>query len=286
MKQAKVYINGKIIDQVNAAISVFDRGLFYGDGVFDSLRTYNQEPFQLEQHIKRLLRGAKSLSIRSLPSAGQLKTAVIKTIKANGYKESFIRVIITRGPAKKRGLSIKSATGKPSVIIVVYEQKPYPKTLYSNGWKAIISQIVRPDAPSSRIKSLNYLNNLLAKREADKARADEAIMLDEKGYLAEGTISNIFIVKHGTIYTPPRTAPILLGLTRNLAIKLARQSAFKIIEKNITPKELYTADECFITFSSAGIVPITKIWQKKIGNGRPGYVTTSLIELYKEEVSR
>ncbi len=270
----------------DAAISVLDRGLFYGDGIFESFRTYNGKPFQLDAHLKRLLRGARTLYMRALPGAAQLKTAVLKTIEANNFKESYIKIIITRGPAKQHGLSPKNAIGKPTVIIIVEEQRPQPKKAFSDGWKAIISQVSKPDVPSSRIKSLNYINNLLAKREAEKAKADEAIMLDEQGYLAEGTISNVFIVKHGTIYTPPKTAPILAGLTRDLVIKLAKQSAFKVIEKNITPKELYTADECFITFSGPGIVPITRIWQKKINNGRPGYVTTSLSELYHEETLR
>jgi len=284
MQQPKICINGKLLPVKDATISVLDRGLFYGDGIFESLRTYNGKPFQLEQHLKRLLQGAKTLSIRSLPSSTQLKTAVLKTLKANNFKKSYIKIIITRGLSKKRGLSLKNATGKPTIIIIVEEQKSYPKKMFSVGWKVIISQIIRPDVPSSRIKSLNYINNLLARREAEKAKANEAIMLDDRGYLAEGTISNVFIVKHGAIYTPSKTAPILPGLTRNLVIKLAKQSAFKVIEKNITPKELYTADECFITFSGPGIVPITRIWQKKIGSGRPGYVTTSLIELYQEEI--
>ena len=286
MKQQKNYLNGKILPLQEAAILVLDRGLFYGDGIFESFRTYNGRPFQLEQHLKRLLRGAKTLYIRSLPGAAQLKNAVLKTIAANKFKESYIKIIITRGPAKRHGVSPKNTTGKPTIIIIVEEQKPYPKKIFINGWKSIVSQVIKPDVPSSRIKSLNYVNNILAKREAEKAKADEAFMLDEQGYLAEGTISNVFIIKHGTIYTPPKTAPILAGLTRDLVIKLAKQSAFKTIEKNITPKELYTADECFITFSGAGIVPITRIWKKKIGSGQCGYVTASLIDLYKEETLR
>jgi branched-chain amino acid aminotransferase len=166
------------------------------------------------------------------------------------------------------------------------ELKPYPRAIFTKGWKAIISSILRPNVPTSKIKSLGYVNNMLAKMEAKKAGADEAFMLDERGNLLEGTISNIFIVKHGAIYTPPKEAPILQGLTRSLVIKLAKQSAFRIVEKTITPKELYTADECFVTFSGPGIVPITKIWNKKIGSGKCGPLTTSLIRLYDAETKK
>ena len=282
MKKLKAYVNGKIVPLKEAGISVLDRGLLYGDGVFESLRTYNRKPFQLDQHLKRLLRGAKALSIRSLPSFVQLKIAALRTIKANKFQESYIKIIITRGQARKHGLSPKNIIGKPTIIIIVEEQKPYPKKIFTSGWKTIISSIVRPDVPASRIKSLNYVNSVLAMIEAKKAGANEAIMLDEKGNIIEGTFSNIFIVKHGLIYTPAKEAPILAGLTRDLVIKLAKQSAFRLIEKTITPKELYTADECFITFSGAGVVPITRIWKKKIGSGRCGYVTASLIKLFRD----
>ncbi|MBU0671771.1 MAG: aminotransferase class IV [Candidatus Margulisbacteria bacterium] len=286
MTKGKAYLNGKIVPLEQAVIPVSDRGFLYGDGVFESLRTYHTKPFQLEEHIKRLLRGAKLLRLRALPSAAQLKLAILKTLAANKYKESYIKVIITRGATKGHGLSPKQAVGKPSIIILVEPQKPYPNKIFTLGWKAIISSIVRPDVPASKIKSLNYVNNVLAKAEASRAGADEAIMFDEKGNVAEGTISNIFVVKHGILNTPPKEAPILAGLTRDLVIKLAKQSAFPVVEKVITPKELYTADECFVTFSGAGVVPLTRVWKKKIGSGKPGYVTTSLIKLYNDETKK
>ncbi len=279
----KIYLNGKILPLEEAKISVLDRGLLYGDGVFESLRTYRGKPFQLEGHIKRLLKGLKALKIRAPLSASQLKLAVLKTIAANKFKESYIKIIITRGTSKGHGLDPKNAAGKATVIILVEQQKIYPQNIYTNGWKAIISSIVRPDVPTSHLKSLCYVNNMLAKVEAKKLGADEAFLLDEKGHLAEGSISNIFIVKYGTIYTPSADSPILVGLSRNLAIKLAKQAAFKIIEKTITPKEIYTADECFITFSGAGIVPITKVWNKKIGCGKCGSITSMLIRFYQAE---
>jgi branched-chain amino acid aminotransferase len=169
---------------------------------------------------------------------------------------------------------------------MVEELKPYPKIIFTQGWKAIISSIIRPNVPTSRIKSLCYLDNLLAKAEAKKAGAEEAFMLNEKGNLTEGTASNIFIVKFNTLYTPSADQAILLGLTRNLVMKLAKQSAFPVVEKSINPKELYTADECFITFSGAGVVPVTRIWNKKIGSGKCGSITASLINLYDAETKK
>jgi branched-chain amino acid aminotransferase len=286
MKKGKIYLNGKIASLEEANVSILDRGLQYGDGVFESLRTYNQKPFLLEKHLKRLLNGAKYLRIRSLPSSAQLKLAVFKTLAANKFKESYIKIIITRGEAKGHGLDPKKVSGKPTVIILVEEQKPYLKAIFSKGWKAIISSIIRPDVPTSRIKSLCYLDNVLAKTEAQKSGAEEAFMLDERRNIVEGTVSNFFIVKYSTIYTPPKEAPILPGLTRNLVIKLAKQSAFRVVEKAINPKELYAADECFITFSGPGIVPISKIWNKKIGSGKCGPLTASLIKLYDAETKK
>jgi len=286
LSKNKIYLNGKIVPPSDARVSILDRGFLYGDGVFESLRTYQGRPFQLEEHIKRLLRGTRILRLRPKLSAAQLKNAVLKTIQANKFKESYIKIIITRGEAKGHGLDPSKSAGRATVIVLAEEQKAFSQKTFIQGWKATISRIVRPDVPASRIKSLNYLNGVLAKIEAKKGGADEAFLLDERGFVVEGTISNIFLVKHGTIYTPPKEAPILLGLTRNLVIKLAKQSAFHVVEKNITPKEIYTADECFITFSGAGIVPITRIWNKKIGSGKCGNITESLIGLYRAETQK
>ena len=283
MKKTKIYLNGKIVPLEQATVSILDRGLLYGDGIFESLRTYNRKPFLLDEHVKRLLRGLKLLRIRPPLSASQFKLAVLKTLRANRFKESYIKIMVTRGIAKEHGLGPTKIAGKPSVIILIEEQKPFPKTLFSTGWKAIVSSVVRTETPSSRIKSLCYLDSVLAKMEAKRNAANEAFLLDERGNLAEGTISNIFLVKLGTIYTPSEDAPILPGITRNLVIKLAKQAAFHVVVKMITPKELYTAEECFVTFSGAGIVPVTKIWKKKIGNGKCGSITASLITLYDAE---
>lgn len=280
MLAKRIYINGKLLPLQDANISILDRGLLYGDGVFESIVTRLGRPFQLEAHIKRLLLGLKAFKIKAPLTAKQLKLAVLKTLASNRFSESYIKIIVTRGQAEGHGLDPANVTGKPTVIILAEQLKPYPKKLYSQGWKAIISTTHRPNIPISKHKTLNYLDCVLAKIEARKLGADEAFFLDEKGYLAEGTISNVFVIKHGELYTPAKESPILPGLTRELAIKLAKQSAFKVIEKDLTPKEIYTADECFVTSSGLGIIPITRIWNKKIGNGKCGPITASLIKLY------
>ncbi len=259
-----------------------DRGFLYGDGVFESLRTYNGKPFLLDEHLKRLYKALKIIRIKPPLSAKQLKAKVLKELKAKKLKETYIKIIITRGEAKEPGLDPKKAGKKPTLIILIEKLKK--KKL--KPWKAIISSIIKPENPSSTIKSLCYLDNILAKMQAKKFSADEAFLLDQNGYLAEGTISNIFIVKLGTVYTPSLASPILAGVTRKLVIKLAKQSAFRVVEKDLNPKDLYNADECFVTFSGSGIVPIVRIWNKRIGKGKPGYVTEALIKRYDAETKK
>lgn len=283
---SKVYLNGRIIPIELATISVLDRGFLYGDGVFESLRTFNRRPFLLDEHIKRLLLGAKLLKIKAVPSNKQLKTAVLKTVAVNQFKESYIKIIISRGEAKGHGLDPSNSTGQPTVIVLCEESKPYPNTLYEKGWNVIISKIIRPSVPTSKIKSLCYVDNLLAMAEAKQAGADEALMLDEKGHVVEGTVSNIFLVKHRELLTPPLAEPILQGITRGLVLKIAAQSAFKVTEKELSPKEIFKSDECFATMSGAGLVPVTSVWNKKIGSGKCGPVTKQLISLYEAETRR
>jgi len=276
----KIYINNKIVESEAAAISVFDRGFLYGDGAFESLRTYQGKPFLLEQHLKRLLGALRQLRIAPPLPALEFKKAVLKTLAANNLKEAYIKIIVTRGTAKGHGLSPKNRQGKSTIIIIVEKLADQPKKIFVSGWSAIISVISKSDLPTDRLKSLCYLDNVLAKLEAERGGADEAFLLDKKGNLAEGTVSNIFIVKNNTIYTPPKSAPILAGVTREYVLKMAKQSAFMATEKIISIKELYNADECFITLSSLGIVPITKIWKKKVGQGICGPITKRLIDLY------
>jgi len=282
----KVFFNGKVIPLADAKLSVLDRGFLYGDGVFESLRTYNRRPFLLDEHIKRLLAGAKLLKIKPPCSPAQLKLAVQKTMASNPFREHYIKIIVTRGESMGHGLDFSNSTGKATLIILDEDLKEYPASIFTQGWKAIISSVRRAETPTSRIKSLCYLDNALAMSEARRSGAREAFMLDEKGRVAEGTISNIFIVKHGEIHTPPTEEPILAGITRNLVMKLARQSALKSSEKAFVPKDIFNCDECFITFSGAGIVPVNSIWNRKIGNGKCGPITDNLIRLYQAETQK
>jgi branched-chain amino acid aminotransferase len=286
MSTAKIYLNGKIVPLAKAQISVMDRGLFYGDGIFESLRTYRGQPFLLDAHLKRLFHGLKILRIRPPFSANQLKLAVKHVLLANNFAEAYIKIIVTRGPAKGHGLDPFQAPGSPTTIILAEKLKPYPKEVFTKGWKAIISSVPRANVPTSKIKSLNYVDNMLAKIEAKKNGAQEALMLDERGNVAEGSVSNVFMVKNGTLYTPPKAAAILFGLTRDLVIHLAKRAGLAVVEKFIKPKELYAASECFITFSGAGIIPITKIWQRTVGPGQCGPITSLLIKLYDAETNK
>jgi len=275
----KAYVNGKLVLQAEANISIFDRGFLYGDGAFESLRTYNKKPFLIDDHLKRLFNTLKLLHIKPDLNQKELKTAVIKTVSANNFKESYIKIIVTRGAAKTHGLGLKNFKGKANTIIIV---EPQPETKIK-PWTAIISTITKSENPTSYIKSLCYLDNMLAKVEAEQHGADEAFMLDERGNLTEGSVSNIFLIKFNTVFTPPEESPILMGITRKQVIKLAKQAGLRMVEKYLTPKDLYNAEECFCTLSGQGIVPVTKIWKKKVGDGKVGHVTQALMNRYEVE---
>lgn len=250
----KALFNNKIIDLDELKISPFDRGFMYGDGVFESLRTYNGKPFLLDEHLNRLEKDAKTIGIKIPLTKEKLEAAILKLIKVNEYKESYIKIIVTRGIAAQHGLSIKNII-KPNLIILVTELKDLPK----KDWIIKISSVIKYKTPISHIKSLNYLENILAKKEAEEAGADEAILLSPEGYVAEGTISNIFITKKGALYTPPLSLGILPGITRNLIIQTAKKQGIKVKERFFTVNDLKKADEVFLTFSGQGIVHVKKI---------------------------
>ncbi|MFA4857983.1 MAG: aminotransferase class IV [Candidatus Margulisiibacteriota bacterium] len=285
----QIYINGKLTNSRDAKISIFDRGFMYGDGVFESLRTYNRKPFLLNEHLKRLFDAAKKLKIviSCLPtgtanSKAQIPTQIKNLLKINGLNEAYLKIIITRGRSKQHGLSIKNAAQKPTFIIIAEKIAPAASADSDRAggrvWKIIVVKTARAQSIGaqnkrhrlpiiSTIKSLNYLENILAKTEAEKSGADEAIFLDKEGNVLEGTVSNIFIVKNGVLITPPLTLPILPGVTRAYIIKLARQLKIKVREKKFKLKELLAASECFLSFSGEGIVPVEQINQHKFPAG-------------------
>ena len=280
--EPKVYINGKLYPKDEAKISVFDHGLLYGDGVFEGIRCYNGNIFKLSEHIDRLYDSAKAISMEIQLTRDELKDAVINTLKANNLKDSYIRLIVTRGVGKL-GLN-PFLCAESQVIIITDFIQLYSKELYEKGLDAIIVPTIRnhSDALNPNVKSLNYLNNILAKIECINAGATEGIMLNKDGYVAEGTGDNIFIVKNNGIVTPPTTAGILIGITRNVVIELANEAGTTVKEEQLTRDDLYNADECFLTGTAAEIIPVVNIDGRKIASGKPGKVTLNLLRKYQE----
>ena len=280
--EPKVYINGKLYPKDEAKISVFDHGLLYGDGVFEGIRCYNGNIFKLSEHIDRLYDSAKAISMEIQLTRDELKDAVINTLKANNLKDSYIRLIVTRGVGKL-GLNPFLCSESQVIIITDFIQL-YSKELYEKGLDAIIVPTIRnhSDALNPNVKSLNYLNNILAKIECINAGATEGIMLNKDGYVAEGTGDNIFIVKDNEIVTPPTTAGILIGITRNVVIELANEAGMTVKEEQLTRDDLYNADECFLTGTAAEIIPVVNLDGRKIASGKPGKVTLSLLKKYQE----
>ncbi len=281
-KEPLVYIDGELVPKSQAKISVFDHGFLYGDGVFESIMVFNGVAFKLKEHIDRLYDSAKAICLDIPMSKEEMIKTIVETVRVNGFKDAYIRVLVTRGVGDL-GLDPRKCP-KPTVIIMVDKIKLFRDEAWSQGVTAIISSIRRDriDATTHEIKSMNYLNSILAKLEANAVGADEAIMLDERGFVSEGATDNIFIVKNGVIYTPPRSSGILPGITRNRVMKLAEELGYKVIEKDITPAELLTADEVFLTGTAAGIVPVVKIAGRVIGDGKPGPITRRLMEKFKE----
>jgi branched-chain amino acid aminotransferase len=277
----RVYINGKLFDKADAKISVYDHGLLYGDGIFEGIRIYEGKVFRLRQHIDRLYESARAIRLEIPMSREQMIEAVNSTVQANAaLSPGYIRLVVTRG-AGYLGLDPRKA-GNPQVIIIVESITLYPPELYENGLSIVTVSTIRnhPAALSPRIKSLNYLNNILAQIEAVDAGCFEALMLNHKGEVAECTGDNIFLVKHGLLKTPPLDACILEGITRNAVMELARAAKMAVQETALTRHDVYTADECFLTGTAAEVVPVVKCDGRPIGSGKPGPITRQLRERF------
>jgi len=279
----KVYINGKLYDKSEAKISVFDHGLLYGDGVFEGIRSYNRLVFKLTEHIERLYESAKSIMLTIPMSKEGLSAAVLSTLRANKLDNGYIRLVVTRGEGDL-GLDPRKCTGKGTVIIITDKIVLYPEELYRKGMKIITVPTVRnlPEAVNPQIKSLNYLNNILAKIEAAHCGFNEAIMLDSLGYVAECTGDNIFIVKNGKLYTPPQCMGSLRGITRDTVLDIARAQKIPAHEHVITRHEVFISDECFLTGTAAEIIPVVEVDGRVIGSGAPGKLTLSLMKKFRE----
>jgi len=280
--EPKVYINGKLYPKEEAKVSVFDHGLLYGDGVFEGIRCYNGTVFKFSEHIDRLYDSAEAIALEIKLTRDEMKSAVLDTLKANNLKDSYIRLNVTRGVGK---LGLDPFNCEESQIIIITDSiQLYSKELYDKGLDTIIVHTIRnhPEALNPTVKSMNYLNNILAKIECIKAGAAEGIMLNKDGYVAECTGDNIFIVKDNEIFTPPVSAGILIGITRNVVIELAKEAGMTVREEQLTQEDLYKADECFLTGTAAEIIPVASIDGRKISTGKPGKITLSLLKKYQE----
>jgi branched-chain amino acid aminotransferase len=278
----KIYIDGNFYDQSEAKVSVFDHGLLYGDGVFEGIRFYHDRVFRLEEHIDRLWDSAKGIALEIPMSRSEVIAAALETIRQNDLHDGYIRLLITRGVGSL-GLSPDSCR-RPGVIIIAATITLYPEELYRKGLTMVTcaTRRISPAALSPRIKSMNYLNNILAKIEAQEAGAAEGLMLNEQGYVAECTGDNLFIVKGDQIWTPPLNAGLLKGVTRDVVFELAEKAQLRIQERELTRYDVYTAHECFLTGTAAEVIPAVQLDRRLIGNGQPGPVTLRLIELFRE----
>jgi branched-chain amino acid aminotransferase len=276
----KIYIDGKYLDERTAKISVFDHGLLYGDGVFEGIRIYNGRVFKLKEHLDRLFYSAKAILLTIPMTHDHLTRAVVQTSRKNRLREGYIRLLVTRGIGTL-GLNPRSCK-RPSIVIIADKIQLYPPEYYEKGLEIITVATTRTpvNALNPAVKSLNYLNNILAKIEANNAGCEEAVMLNPEGYVAECTGDNIFIVRDSHLYTPPLSAGALYGVTRRTVIELALEAGLKVSEPNLTRYDLFNAEECFVTGSGAEIVPVTKIDGRVIGSGKPGPITRDLEARY------
>src|SRR6267378_1088464 len=276
----KIYIDGHYYDEQNAKISVFDHGLLYGDGIFEGIRAYHGRVFKLKEHIDRLFYSAKAILLNIPMSHEEMTRAVVATCRENQIRDGYVRLIVTRGVG---GLGLNPNRCKnPSVIIIADKIQLYPPEMYERGLDIITVPTVRNlhSALNPAIKSLNYLNNILAKIEAIHAGCEEAVMLNAEGFVSECTGDNIFVIKEGQLMTPPLSAGALYGITRRVVMEIAEESGLKVTEPNLTRYDLFNADECFLTGTGAELVPIVKIDGRMIGSGKPGAITTKLVTQY------
>lgn len=282
----KIYIDGKFFDKKDAKISVFDHGLLYGDGIFEGIRCYKGVVFKLREHIARLFESAHTLMLSIPLNKEQLVKAVVETIKVNNLSDAYVRVVITRGQGDL-GLDIRRCK-RPTAIIIADKIALYPDKMYKQGLEIITVPTIRnlPEALNPQIKSLNYLNNILAKIEATNAGCQEAIMLDSMGYIAECTGDNIFLVKANELYTPPQCMGTLRGITRDTVLELARNLNLHVHEHVLTRHEMFISDEVFLTGTAAEIVPVIKVDGRIIGSGKPGKITLKLFEEFRKIVGK
>jgi branched-chain amino acid aminotransferase len=282
----KVWIDGEYFEKDQAKISVFDHGLLYGDGVFEGIRVYGGEIFKCEEHVKRLYDSAKAIWMEIPMSPEDLSSQMYDCLKTNGLSDAYIRLVVTRGKGDL-GLDPRKCP-KPTIIIIADSITLYPEEFYQNGLELVTASSPRipPESLNPRVKSLNYLNNILAKIEGIQAGVIEVLMLNHLGFVAEGSGDNVFVVRDGKVCTPPIEAGILEGITRNAVMDLAREAGREVLETNISRYDVYTADEMFLTGSAAEVIPAVKVDGRIIGDGKPGPITRELRAAFMKLVGR
>ncbi|MBB2479436.1 branched-chain-amino-acid transaminase [Bacillus sp. APMAM] len=285
MSEQWIFLNNRFVKKEDAVVSVYDHGFLYGDGVFEGIRMYNGNVFRLDDHMKRLYESAHSIMLQIPLEKEELTELVVETCRKNGLQDAYIRLVISRGVGD---LGLNPYTCKEAGVIIIAEPLAlFPKRLYETGIEVVTvpSRRNRADVLSPKVKSLNYLNNILVKIEASLAGVNEALMMNDQGYVAEASGENIFIVKDGVIKTPPGYVGALEGITRNAIIELAKNAQLDIREDVFTRHDVYTADEVFLTGTAAEVIAVVKVDGRQIGNGKPGEITNQLLALFREAVS-
>ena len=280
----KIYINNKLVDESEAKVSVFDHGLLYGDGVFEGIRVYNGKIFELEAHLKRLYDSAHAIRLAIPQNIAELTKNVEMTVKANDITDGYIRLVVTRGVGNL-GIS-PMLCQEPQIIIIAAGIQLYPKELYEKGLKVVSACTLRvpPMSLMTQVKSLNYLNNILAKIEALDYGAMEALMYNHQGFVAEASADNVFVIRNHKLSTPPVSSGALNGITRGVIMKLARENGYEVAEENLTRYDMYTVDEIFLTGTGAELIGVIEVDGRKIGNGRPGPITKKLKKFFEQYV--
>ncbi|MDD3315232.1 MAG: branched-chain-amino-acid transaminase [Syntrophaceticus sp.] len=280
-----IYLNGEFVDEEEAKVSVFDHGVLYGDGIFEGIRAYNGRVFRLDEHINRLYESAKSILLDIGMTKDEMCEALLETLRTNNLRDAYIRLLVTRGKGDL-GLDPRNC-GKPTVVIIAAQVQLYPEELYEKGLEVVTVPTRRNvvEGVNPRVKSLNYLNNIMAKIEANLAGVSEAILLNSEGYVTECTGDNIFIVKNGEVITSPPFLGILEGVTRNSIMEVAKEMGYSVAEKVFTRHDIFTADECFLSGTAAELVPVVKVDGRIIGeDGKPGEISKALIKEYRKLV--
>lgn len=282
MSDMIIYLDGEYLPKEKAVVSVFDHGLLYGDGIFEGIRAYHNRVFKLDEHLERLYESARTIAMQIPISMAEMAEVVLETCRRSNIRDGYIRLVVTRGVGDL-GLDPRKCP-KPSVFCIAANIQLYPEELYTKGLEMVTVATRRniPEGCNPRVKSLNYLNNIYAKLEANLAGVPEAIMLNQEGYVAEATGDNIFLVKKGALITPPIHVGLLEGVTRNAVMELAREKGIPVVEKVFTRHDVYNADECFLTGTAAELIPCVKVDGRVIGNGKPGEVFWGLLKDFRE----